>query len=130
MHRQLVEHDRVHPVERRRLVAGPRRTGQQQAAVLDGELLADLPVVVGDDMSGIRVHPDDVDGLDLEAGLLENLASGGLPQGLADFHRPPPGKAQYPLSERRIMSTRPSSSWTKTEAAGTTLGGVGAAGSS
>src|SRR2546430_14400993 len=69
-----------------RLVAGTQSPTRDPARDADRELLADLPVVVGEHVLRVRVHADDVLGLDLDAGLLLDLPGRGPADVLADLH--------------------------------------------
>lgn len=51
----------------------------------DGEFLADLAIVVSDDVAGVGVDADQASDLDVESGFLADLTNGGFGAGLAHF---------------------------------------------
>src|SRR5690242_8823623 len=54
----------------------------------DRELLANLAVVVGEDVSGVAVDADNACDLDIEAGLFAGLTDRALGNGLTELHLP------------------------------------------
>jgi hypothetical protein len=54
--------------------------------VAEGELLADFPVGVLDDVVRVRVDPDERGDLDFEAGLFFHLADRAVFDRFAEFH--------------------------------------------
>src|SRR6266545_5553913 len=103
VHVEIVDLLRREEGHLRGLLAHPQRAGDDPAREADGELLADLTVVVGEHVPWVGVHPDDVLGLDLEARLLTDLADDRLADALADVHdapgQSPAGVVAAPLQQ-------------------------------
>lgn len=64
-------------------VACAQLASDRLSAEADGELLADLAIVIGDDVVGVGVEADQAGDLDMDAGFFFDLADDGLGQGLA-----------------------------------------------
>ena len=85
---QLVQTVGFDPVHLLGLAARRERAADGAGAEAEGELLADLAVVVGDDVAGVGVDANQAGDLDVEPGFLADLADGGFGAGLADLLSP------------------------------------------
>ncbi len=74
---QLVEPVGRDPVDVLGLAARRELATHRAGAQADGVLLADLAVVVGDDVAGVGVDADETGDLDVQPGFLANFADGG-----------------------------------------------------
>ena len=85
MHREDVDVSWAHPFDALALAACPGLAPEQSSCEGDGELLADLAVVVGHDMVGVGVGAGERLDLHVVAGLFLNLTDDSVGDGLAGF---------------------------------------------
>src|SRR5262249_522273 len=77
----------LHEPNLARFGARAELAAKQASGEADRELLADLAVVVGHDVSGVCVDADDARDLHVQAGLLLRLAHSRVRDRLAQIHR-------------------------------------------
>ena len=85
MHREGVELVGVDPGDRAALGAGPSLAPDQPTPEGDRELLADLAVVIRDDVAGVGVDAGQGEDLDVIPGLFLDLADDGAGDRLTDL---------------------------------------------
>jgi len=74
---EVIQRVPAQPLNATGLIAGRRLSRDVTAAETDRKLLPNLAIVVGDNVIGVAVDPDEPSHLDLDAGLLERFANRG-----------------------------------------------------